>query len=318
MPDSSLPYPATPEQMNQQCTRHLGVVKDLQDPEGRGRVRIEVPGLLGTGKMNWTPWAECFSTPIGSANSGNGDEGFWWCVQHMQVVAVEFISGDPFAYAYSPGPPCQEEPGENKQLVPLEVKAVHKKYGPRAGTRVRVLKSEAGHTPFLIDDNGGHEFFAVRDWTGAGDVYYSPGKIEDEEEKECEESKPRKGKRRGVKTALTGAGKPSELLKDGIQIIARTDMLGQGMYTVATDGAGTLIIVAGKDAASVDNYYVLDTKSKLTLMGAGETQIWCDGEKGHVYSTSMIIQNQPPIDVEPMMRDIREKLAEREREYQNE
>ena len=315
MAGNELNFHPTPQLLVQFCTMHKGVVKKVGDKHGRLRVRAECPVLLGTGKDNWTQWLEVFSGPIGD-NVAGGDQGDYKPLQPGQQVLVGFASGDPVALFCIPGPPVQESPEPGTQMVPLEAKAVHKKKGPRAATRLRIWKSEAGHT-LLMDDNGKSEYLFVRDWTGAGDAYYSPGKIEDEREQEDDESKPRKGKRRGVKSALTAKRKPSEIIEGGVQIIGRYDMNGSGVYTIATDNAGLLVLVASSEVGKIDNYVILNNEAKLSIMGAGKTQIWCDDNEGHIYTTSSIIQNQPSIDVQQALDVIQKKLAERDKEYED-
>ncbi len=314
MPNNELNFDATPQLVVQFCTMHKGVVKDVKDPMGRLRVRAECPVLLTTGQDNWTQWLENFSNPIGD-NLTDGDHGIHWPLQPGQQLQLGFISGDPTALFCIPGPAVQESPDPNTQMLHSEPKAVFKAKGARAATRLFEFKTIAGHT-VLMDDNGQGELFMMLDWTGAGSAYVSPGKDQDPQEQDGEESKPRTGKRRGVQTALTGGPKPSELLKDGVQVLGHWDMNGSGYYTVAADQRGMLYLVAGESPDAVDNYVILDTSSKMSLLGAGKTQIWCDDEEGHVYSTSTIIQNQEPLEIEKPLKAIRKAIADRVKEYE--
>ena len=318
MSDDSLPYPATAFHINQQCTRHLGVIKDLKDPEGRLRVRIEVPGLLGTGKKNWTPWAEYSGVSVGSNNKGAGDEGDWRPPQHGQVVMVEFVAGDPFAYAYSPGPPVPIRAGKRQGVGPRGGQGGSQKEGGRVRPHAwRFTNPKRGTRSSRIATAARNSVPTSTGPARAGCICRR-ALVEDDEEKEGEESEARgRGNDAGVKTALTGAGKPSELLKDGTQIIGDFDMNGSGTYSIAKDDEGTIVIVASSAPDKCENYFILDTKNKLTIVGSGpDTQIQLDGNEKKIYFTSAIIQNQQPIDVEPLLKGVRDKLAERAKEYE--
>jgi len=290
MADNALSYPVTPYLINQQCTFHLGVVKDVKDPEGRGRVRVECPGLLGKGKKNWTPWAEVFANPIGSNNSGDGDEGIWWPLQHGQIVGVGYLTGDPFAYFVIPGPPCQEKPEAGTQLTPEEAKKIGGKEKPRERTRLNIVKTESGHTLFF-DSRGKKEKMFLVDWTGSGLFVSAPGKKQDEEEKEGEESKPRKGERRGTKLVVTGtAKKPSEILRDGSMLMGLLDLIGQGIIQFATDGRGMVAVFATKGPGQIGPSLVLDSQKDNAYVTAGDVQIQILGEKGHIRVTRQIVK----------------------------
>lgn len=63
--DSYLKFNNTDLLHDQFTTFHLGVVKKVNDHEGRGRVRVEVPGLRGTGEENWTDWIDVIGSPVG-------------------------------------------------------------------------------------------------------------------------------------------------------------------------------------------------------------------------------------------------------------
>ena len=88
-PDATnLKYDPTPDNINQFCTQHLGIVTGLADPEKRGRVRIEVPGLNFTGKQNRTPWIDVAGTRVGNgANDGDVGDG----VEGTEVLQVDAL-----------------------------------------------------------------------------------------------------------------------------------------------------------------------------------------------------------------------------------
>ena len=61
-----------------------GVCRDNNDPEMRGRIRIEIPGLLGMGRDKWTVWALPCLPP-----------GSFQVPEEGKAVFVEFINGNP-------------------------------------------------------------------------------------------------------------------------------------------------------------------------------------------------------------------------------
>jgi hypothetical protein len=66
---------------------HLGVVVDRDDPDGLGRVRVNVPGLLEP--------ASGWAWPLGTVGGGGKDRGFFVVPELGAEVAVLFHQGDP-------------------------------------------------------------------------------------------------------------------------------------------------------------------------------------------------------------------------------
>lgn len=306
-----LPYYPSAFMINQQCTAHVGVVRNLADPDGRGRVQIECPGLLGTGQKNWTCWCENTGSAIGSS-IGKGDEGDWWPLQVGQCVLVQFVCGEPDALWVIPGPPSAD--GKD-QLMPSEPKSY--KDG-RKITRCRVRKSEAGHT-LLMDDNGKSELLALMTWTGAGFVAHEPGKKEDEKETPEKESKPRKGERRETKNVWAGtSGKPSELIEGGVGYYGWNDLQGNGMLTMADDKKGGIVVIpAYKKDGTVGASLVLDGENETAYITGGDsTQIQVRGKSyKKVYFTSAIIWEAPFTVVKKAIDAIKDVLKERLKKY---
>jgi len=287
--------------MNQFLSFHDATVKDVKDPWGVGRVRCECPDLLGKGKKNWTGWVQVIGAPIGGGDESKGDQGAWLPLQPQQTVYLGFLSGHPQALFAIPGPPYQQgqKTGKdrNKQLTPLEVKTAGKN-NPRDATRLRILKSEAGHT-LLFDDRGQREKLALIDSLGAGLFMSGPGKDEDEQESEGEESKPRKGKRRGTKMVATGTSESvKDATKDGHYYMGLMDANGGGIWHYAGDGKGILAIFAATENGKIGPSILFDAEKKNTFISSGPVQLVLAGEKGWVTSTHMLLKASKRADVE--------------------
>lgn len=313
--DDSLLFDATPDLMVQYSTRHLSKVMDVKDPEGRGRVRVLVPGLLSTGKENWSDWIEVTSVPVGGVGKSEGDQGMWWPMGPGQSLMMEFVSGDPFAYGGCPGPACQKGEGSNKQLIPKEAKKAGED-DPRGTTRIRILKAEAGHS-LLFDDRGGKEKAALIDWTGSGLYLVGPGKAEDEKEEEGEESKQRKGERRGTKLVGTGTSKSVKDLIEGAKyLLGLLDLNGQGIISTATDGEGKVAIYAAGKNGDIGPSILIDTSAPRIYITCGEVQAVWRGDKGDIQTTRSIIQElEKKYPVENMISSMRSDLSKAFEEF---
>lgn len=307
---SPIPYYPSPDLINQQCTFHPGVVKCLKDPVGLGRVKVEVPGLLSTGKKNWTGWVNIGGTPIGSSKV-KGDEGDWWPVQVGQSVLVGFLCGEPTVMWAVPGPSCADG---GKPMIPAEPKSYD---DGRKKTRCRVRKSEAGHT-LIMDDNGKSEFLAVVDWTGAGMAIHAPGKEEDESESEDEESKPRKGLRRETKSVFAGTSKPpSEIVEGGAAYQAFLDLCAQGLYLYADDKEGGYVAIGARKSpgAAANPSIVLDAKNNMILLTAGETQLQILGKADRIFVTKQMIVKSLLIEIGDYFKAVIGAIGKRFKKY---
>lgn len=300
------PYYPSPHLLNQFCTFHPAVVKNLKDPEGRGRVKVECPGLGGTGKDNWSCWVEVGGTPIGS-NKEKGDEGDWWPLQVGQCVLIGFVAGYPKAMWLLPGPPCSDGA---EQHLPAEPKSYN---DGRKMTRCRVRKSEAGHT-LIMDDNGKSELFAGLSWSGSGWAIHAPGKEKDEDETEDEESKPRKGVRRETKNVFTGTAKaPSELLEGGKEYQAYLDLCKQGLYLYADDKNGGYVCIGARlnPDAPPNPSIVLDATNNMILLTAGKTQLQIMGFADRIFVTKQMIVKSLLIDVGNYFKTVLSAIGKR-------
>lgn len=271
--DSTLPFNPDPESIVRFCSLHPGVVENVSDPEGRGRVKVSCPGLAGEGKKNWAEFCDVISTRVG--NDGEGDVGLWWTPEPGQSVFVFFACGDPEAPCCIPGMPCLDG---GKPLIPKEVKARHDE-SPRKATRLKCLKSEAGHA-LLMDDNGQEELLGVIDWAGGGIATVCPGKQKDDGEGTNERSKPRKGDKRGTKSIFKGdAPKPSAVMKDGVHRLSVLDLNSQGLYLHAEDGKGKVGITACKEAGKPGPHIYMDSEDDVVIIGTSKCQIQILGDR---------------------------------------
>jgi len=307
--DSKVTIPAEMQHQQQAATLHLGVVRDVKDPEGRNRVKVECPSINHTGTGNWLNWCEVVGLPVG-CGPNSGDFGFWWPMVPGQAVAVSFWDSDYIEPQCWPGPAPAAKPEPKNALIPCEAKTIGDQ-DVRKGTRIRELKTEAGATIFF-DDNGKQECQFIVDWVGSGWFSICPGKKEDAQEKQGEGSQYRQGETRGSKTIMAQTAKlPEEILKDDMQITGHMDLNSQGFAQVAQSKGGVVVYWSGKKEKGeikIGPYLILDAPSALALLGVGETQIWADGKKGAIYTTRQIIQEQPPIDVLPLFKSILETV----------
>jgi uncharacterized protein involved in type VI secretion and phage assembly len=128
--------------------KYRAFVRDTHDPERLGRLRLEIPAVLGTGPEHWSAWASpCL--PYG----GNPDCGLYLIPDVGASVWAEFEGGDVQAPIWCGVWLAGTNPGE----MPSEAAA--------APTTCKVLKSAAGHT-ILLDDTNGHQRLLLRDAAG--------------------------------------------------------------------------------------------------------------------------------------------------------
>jgi uncharacterized protein involved in type VI secretion and phage assembly len=119
---------------------YRGVVRDVDDPEEKGRIRVEVHELLGAGKLtNWASYCSPF---------GGGGAGFFMLPRPGDGVWVMFERGEPTK-------PVWIGFWFNAQDARPE----------EAGKDVRVLRSKTGHK-IAFGDEDGKEFLEVKDKAG--------------------------------------------------------------------------------------------------------------------------------------------------------
>lgn len=164
--------------------KYRGFCRDNNDPERLGRIRMEIPAVLGTGRNSWSDWASpCF--PFG----GTEDVGMFFVPKEGATVWAEFEGGKVQFPIWSgvwlarsnPG----EQPEEAKRLcneptcLDCEDKLEHAPHpydGPEhtkyhghppyyCPRRTVLFKSETGHT-FMVDDRDQEEFLKIIDRAG--------------------------------------------------------------------------------------------------------------------------------------------------------
>lgn len=128
--------------------KYRAFVRDNRDPERLGRLRLEIPAVLGTGTDAWSAWASpCF--PYG----GNPDCGLYLLPEIGASVWAEFEMGDPQAPIWS----GVWLAGTNLGEMPAEAAA--------SPSTCKVLKTAAGHT-LLLEDAAGQQRIMLRDAGG--------------------------------------------------------------------------------------------------------------------------------------------------------
>jgi uncharacterized protein involved in type VI secretion and phage assembly len=120
---------------------HLGTVTDREDPEGVGRVRVRIPGLIEPESA----WA----APVGTVGGGGAGCGFYAVPPVGADVVVWFAGGDLDVPLYAAGP--WGKPGGQSE-VPTE---------GQAGPDVRVMSTPG--FAVVIDERPGQQALRLVD-----------------------------------------------------------------------------------------------------------------------------------------------------------
>lgn len=292
MPDTYLKFDNTDLLHDQYTTGHKGVVRKVNDPEGRGRVRVEFAGLYGVGEENWSDWIDVAGNPIGG-QQGNpkGDTGIWWPLQPGQSVVGHFMSSDPDSMYCIPGFPAQDEDGENKQNTPRESKEVDD--GDfRDPTKIFQLKAPDGGT-LLFDTREGKESISLLSRKGSGLQIYNPSKLRKQPEQRIGESKYRQSDFRGTKNVFAKNSDGPSSLKNGEEVIRLLDLNGSGITLHAKEGQGILTIsCCGSNGDTSGPIITMDSKSNVIILTAGTAQMIVNGPKSQVEVTKQVIQEK--------------------------
>lgn len=163
--------------------KYRAFVRDNNDPERLGRVRMEIPAVLGTGREHWSEWAyPCF--PYG----GNPDMGMFLVPDEGASVWAEFEGGivqhPIWTGVWLAGSNPGEQPIESQALCAAPIcldcedalehsggsdGKEHAKYHghpPFYCPRIRTLiKTETGHT-IAASDQDAREWLTITDRAG--------------------------------------------------------------------------------------------------------------------------------------------------------
>ena len=294
MSDTYLKFDNTDLLHDQYTTGHVGVVKKVNDHEGRMRVRVEFPGLFGVGEENWSDWIDVAGNPIGGQNgSPQGDTGIWWPLQPGQSVVGYFMSSDPDSMYCIPGFPGQTEDGENKQNVPVECKNCGTEGDKRDNTKIFALKAPDGGT-LMFDTREGKESVSLLSRKGSGLQIYSPSKLTKTPEQKVGESKYRQGDFRGAKNVFAKNSDSPSSLKNNEEVMRLLDLNGSGITLHAKPGQGTLLLsVCGSNGDTSGPTILMDSKNNVIVLTAGSAQAVLNGPKGQWETVKTVIQEKP-------------------------
>ena len=289
--NSAIKYDDTSYLNNQHTSWHLGVVVKNNDPERRGRIMVDCPGLRGSGEDNWTEWIEVAGTPIGGLKN-SGDQGIWWPMQLGQRVMVAYVAGDPHSYVAIPAATTQEGKGENKSRIPKDVKQITKA-DAKDQTKIFELKTPAGHT-IIMDDRAGKEKLTILNHKGAGIYISSPGTSTDKPDKKTGTSPHREEDTRGTKTVFTQDCDDPGKCKNGRSIIQVKNLNGTSFTLDDSPGRGIIQFTAqGSNGSNAGPSITLDSKNNVIILKAGSAQLVVNGPKAQIEVTKQVIQEKP-------------------------
>ena len=141
------------------------IVKDIVDPDGQGRVRIEFPWSPDTGSGSFQLWARLVTMMAGN------NRGTWFIPDPEDEVLVVFLGGDPSRpcvvgamWNGSDAPPeSMDSAGKNEKKV----------IRSRNGVLV-TLDDKDGQEKFLVETPGGQKL-SLKDGPGAVEIEDSNG-----------------------------------------------------------------------------------------------------------------------------------------------
>ena len=134
---------------------HVGEVVDREDPEGLGRVRVRIPGLIEP--------ASAWAWPLGTLGGGSDRRGFFCVPEKGAEVGVLFHQGDvdhPHYLCGHWGKP------EGEAEVPEPARGLGKADAPR------VRAFETGRFLLSFDDREGQEALVVKDKTSGDQIEF--------------------------------------------------------------------------------------------------------------------------------------------------
>jgi uncharacterized protein involved in type VI secretion and phage assembly len=133
----------------------IGEVVDRDDPEGLGRVRVRIPGLVEP--------ASAWAFPLGTVGGGSDRRGFFSVPEKGAEVGVLFHQGDvdhPYYLCGHWGKP------DGQAEVPEPARGLPKEEAPQ------VRAFETGRFLFVFDDRSGKEALVVKDKTSGDQIEF--------------------------------------------------------------------------------------------------------------------------------------------------
>jgi uncharacterized protein involved in type VI secretion and phage assembly len=131
----------------------IGVVEDVDDPEGEGKIRVTYPWLDGRPVSAWAPIATPMAGP---------DRGVWFVPEQGDECVVAFDRGD----------------RDSPYVLGFLWNGVDT--APSTAVRERLIRSKNGHTIRFIDstpdENGNKGALALEDATG-NQIVMTNGKV---------------------------------------------------------------------------------------------------------------------------------------------
>lgn len=134
---------------------YIGEVADRDDPEGLGRVRVRIPGLVEPSSA----WA----FPLGTLGGGSDRRGFFSVPEKGAEVGVLFHQGDvdhPYYLCGHWGKP------DGQAEVPEPVRGLPKEEAPQ------IRAFETNRFLFVFDDREGKEALVVKDKTSGDQIEF--------------------------------------------------------------------------------------------------------------------------------------------------
>lgn len=134
---------------------YIGEVVDRDDPEGLGRVRVRIPGLVEP--------ASAWAFPLGTLGGGSDRRGFFAVPEKGAEVGVLFHQGDvdhPYYLCGHWGKP------DGQAEVPEPARGLPKEEAPQ------IRAFETGRFLFVFDDREGKEALVVKDKTSGDQIEF--------------------------------------------------------------------------------------------------------------------------------------------------
>ena len=134
---------------------YIGEVVDRNDPEGLGRVRVRIPGLVEP--------ASAWAFPLGTVGGGSDRRGFFAVPEKGAEVGVLFHQGDvdhPYYLCGHWGKP------HGQAEVPEPARGLPKEEAPQ------IRAFETGRFLFVFDDREGKEALVVKDKTSGDQIEF--------------------------------------------------------------------------------------------------------------------------------------------------